>query len=107
LAGGKNLEFQSSTHATDFILENADCLTDNDNLFSQKIEPFDIIVSNPPYFKLAIDDERVIAAKPLLTGILIFMPFLCRQVLHQFVQVRIVDYNPDNPKLPVNSPNVH
>ena len=30
-----------------------------------------------------------------------------RQVLHQFVQARIVDYNPDNPSLPVNSPNAH
>ena len=30
-----------------------------------------------------------------------------RQVLHQFVQARIADYNPDNPKLPPNSPNAH
>lgn len=30
-----------------------------------------------------------------------------RQVLHQFVQARIIDYNPDNPNLPVNSPNAH
>lgn len=30
-----------------------------------------------------------------------------RQVLHQFVQARLVDYNPDNPNLPVNSPNAH
>lgn len=30
-----------------------------------------------------------------------------RQVLHQFVQARIADYNPDNPELPVNSPNAH
>ncbi|MBX9853340.1 MAG: hypothetical protein K2X86_16465 [Cytophagaceae bacterium] len=30
-----------------------------------------------------------------------------RQVLHQFVQGRIADYNPDNPELPVNSPNAH
>lgn len=30
-----------------------------------------------------------------------------RQVLHQFVQARIVDYNPDKPNLPVNSPNAH
>lgn len=30
-----------------------------------------------------------------------------RHVLHQFVQARIVDYNPDNPKLPVNSPRAH
>jgi type II restriction enzyme len=30
-----------------------------------------------------------------------------RQVLHQFVQGRIVDYNPDNPDLPTNSPKAH
>lgn len=30
-----------------------------------------------------------------------------RQVLHQFVQARIVDYNPDDPTLPVNSPRAH
>lgn len=30
-----------------------------------------------------------------------------RQVLHQFVQAKIVDYNPDNPGLAVNSPNAH
>lgn len=30
-----------------------------------------------------------------------------RQVLHQFVQARLADYNPDNPNLPVNSPNAH
>lgn len=30
-----------------------------------------------------------------------------RQVLHQFVQARIANYNPDNPSLPVNSPNAH
>ena len=30
-----------------------------------------------------------------------------RQVLHQFVQARVVDYNPDKPNLPVNSPNAH
>lgn len=30
-----------------------------------------------------------------------------RQVLHQFVQARLVDYNPDNPKLSVNSPRAH
>lgn len=30
-----------------------------------------------------------------------------RQVLHQFVQARLVDYNPDNPQLPTNSPLAH
>jgi hypothetical protein len=30
-----------------------------------------------------------------------------RQVLHQFVQAQIADYNPDNPNLPTNSPRAH
>jgi type II restriction enzyme len=30
-----------------------------------------------------------------------------RQVLHQFVQGRIADYNPDTPTLPTNSPKAH
>lgn len=30
-----------------------------------------------------------------------------RQVLHQFVQARIADLNPDIPDLPVNSPRTH
>lgn len=30
-----------------------------------------------------------------------------RQVLHQFVQGRIADYNPDDPSLPTNSPRAH
>jgi type II restriction enzyme len=30
-----------------------------------------------------------------------------RQVLHQFVQARIADYNPDTPNLPTNSPRAH
>ena len=30
-----------------------------------------------------------------------------RQVLHQFIQAGIVDYNPDNPALPTNSPRAH
>ncbi len=30
-----------------------------------------------------------------------------RQVLHQFVQARIADYNPDNAALPTNNPNAH
>jgi len=30
-----------------------------------------------------------------------------RQVLHQFVQGHIADYNPDNPSLPTNSPKAH
>ncbi len=52
----------------DFILSNADCLIDDVDLFSTSIEQFDIIISNPPYFKLSIDDKRVIAAKIVVNG---------------------------------------
>ena len=52
----------------DFILENADCLTDDGNLFSKAKLPFDIIISNPPYFKLPIEDKRAIAAKAVVNG---------------------------------------
>lgn len=30
-----------------------------------------------------------------------------RQVLHQFLQAKLVDYNPDEPGLPTNSPRAH
>lgn len=64
----QKIVFYYSIHTNDFILENADCLTDNGNLFSTATEPFDIIVSNPPYFKLSIDDTRAIAAKTVVNG---------------------------------------
>lgn len=64
----QKISFHYSLHTTDFILDNADCLTDNGNLFSITTEPFDIIISNPPYFKLPIDDKRAIAAKAVVNG---------------------------------------
>lgn len=64
----QKISFQFTLHTNDFILENADCLTDNGNLFSTAPDPFDIIISNPPYFKLPIDDTRAIAAKAVVNG---------------------------------------
>ncbi len=52
----------------DFILRNADHLIENADLFSQRPSLFDIIISNPPYFKLSIDDKRVLAAKIVVNG---------------------------------------
>lgn len=59
---------QFSIHTKDFILENAFHLSDNQDLFSRASEPFDIIISNPPYFKLSIDDKRAVAAKVIING---------------------------------------
>jgi adenine-specific DNA-methyltransferase len=66
--GQQKISLQYSIHTNDFILENADCLTDSGNLFSTSTEPFDIIISNPPYFKLPVDDKRAIAAKSVVNG---------------------------------------
>jgi adenine-specific DNA-methyltransferase len=44
----RDIVLKKTIHTNDFILDNADYLTDNGNLFSQANEPFDIIVSNPP-----------------------------------------------------------
>jgi len=67
-ATNKGIEITSSIYNEDFILHNADCLKEIGDLFAIPIEPFDIIISNPPYFKLPIDDKRAIAAKIVVNG---------------------------------------
>lgn len=60
----KNVQFNYILHIQDFILDNAKVLkTPNNNS-----DNFDIIISNPPYFKLAKDDKKSIAAKELVSG---------------------------------------
>lgn len=61
-----NFNFYIDTN--DFVLENAVSLSGNGNLFSEKKELFDVIISNPPYFKLPIDDKRALAAKAVVNG---------------------------------------
>lgn len=57
-----------SLRTRDFVLDQADCLNDSYELFKQAFETYDIIISNPPYFKLSIDDKRAIAAKAIVNG---------------------------------------
>jgi adenine-specific DNA-methyltransferase len=59
----KGIKFQYLLHIHDFIINNAKALKENYNG-----EQFDLIISNPPYFKLAKDDEKTIAAKELVSG---------------------------------------
>ncbi len=69
----KNIQFDYILHHSDFILDNASVLKENrlPSLF-EEIERvdnnFDIIISNPPYFKLSKDDKRVIASQKLVSG---------------------------------------
>lgn len=69
----KGIQFNFTLHSTDFVLENATVLKENrlPSLFEEtKIvdKNFDIIISNPPYFKLSKDDKRVIASQELVSG---------------------------------------
>lgn len=60
----KGVSFQYLLHIHDFILDNAKALKNT----SENQDNFDLIISNPPYFKLTKDDEKTIAAKELVSG---------------------------------------
>lgn len=69
----KSIKLTHIIHLQDFVLDNAYALQKNKpaTLFEEwenEIEPFDIIISNPPYFKLSKDDKRTIVAKDLVSG---------------------------------------
>lgn len=62
------ITFNYILHVHDFVLDNADSLTDRNKKYLNRIEPFDVIISNPPYFKLSKNDKRAIAAKAIVSG---------------------------------------
>lgn len=59
----KGVRLQYLLHKHDFVLGNSKALKENYNG-----EQFDLIISNPPYFKLSKDDEKAIAVKELVSG---------------------------------------
>lgn len=63
-----NVDVQLTLKQDDFVLDNAGCLENIGNLFTSSIPKFDIIISNPPYFKLSITDKRTLAAKAVVNG---------------------------------------
>ena len=67
----------------DFVLANGYALNEN-GLFNKNIQPFDIIISNPPYFKLSKDDARTKAANAVVNGqpnIYSFFLAICSKLL--------------------------
>lgn len=69
----KGIKLNYVFHIHDFVLDNAFALKENKfpNLFEETkkvVANFDIIISNPPYFKLSKDDKRTIAAQELVSG---------------------------------------
>lgn len=59
---GKGISFSYILHEDDFILSNSESLRTNTPSL------FDIIISNPPYFKMSKDDPRVLASNELISG---------------------------------------
>ena len=64
----KGIEIKTILFTEDFILHNADCFKKTGNLFSKPVEQFDVIISNPPYFKLSIEDKRAKVANVVVNG---------------------------------------
>jgi adenine-specific DNA-methyltransferase len=53
----------------DFVLDNKDCFEQNATLFSEpQNATFDIVISNPPYFKIPKEDKRAVVAKSIVWG---------------------------------------
>lgn len=67
---GKGILFRYVICVHDFVLDNyAHFDTSSPNAFSStNKQEFDFIISNPPYFKLSKNDERVKAAKSIING---------------------------------------
>lgn len=59
----KGIKLQSLLHIHDFILDNAKALKENYNG-----DKYDLIISNPPYFKLSKEDEKTKSAIELVSG---------------------------------------
>jgi len=60
----KGIELNYFLCKNDFILHNSHILSGTEDV----TEIYDIIVSNPPYFKLSKDDPRSVAAKSVIYG---------------------------------------
>jgi adenine-specific DNA-methyltransferase len=56
-------------NTNDFVLENKDCFEQNATLFFEPLNgTFDIVISNPPYFKIPKEDKRAVVAKSIIWG---------------------------------------
>ena len=58
-----------SLHVSDFVLSNAvQFRSEIPFVFEQEAQTFDYIIANPPYFKLAKEDDRSKAAQHVMSG---------------------------------------
>lgn len=63
------IKFKATLDTNDFVLENKDCFQVSATLFSEpQNATYDIVISNPPYFKISKDDKRATVAKSIVWG---------------------------------------
>jgi adenine-specific DNA-methyltransferase len=64
-----DIKLKSQLDTNDFVLDNKDCFEKSANLFFEPLNAtFDIVISNPPYFKIPKEDKRAMAAKSIIWG---------------------------------------
>lgn len=64
----QNIDCSYQIIREDFILNNSACIENENLLFNSDIHKADIIISNPPYFKINKNDPRAIAASKVVYG---------------------------------------
>lgn len=64
----QGVDFEYIVCEDDFILQNYQALSSSSSLLQKDVDKFDFIISNPPYFKLPKDDNRVKAAQQIVDG---------------------------------------
>lgn len=63
------IKLRATINTNDFVLENKDCFQVSTTLFSEpKDTTYDIVISNPPYFKISKNDKRATVAKSIVWG---------------------------------------
>ena len=63
------LMFKATLDQNDFVLENRECFEPSATLFFEpKNAIYDVVISNPPYFKIPKEDKRAIVAKSIVWG---------------------------------------
>lgn len=63
----KRIKLSYNLFLSDFVLDNADAISNQDTLF-EDYDRYDYIISNPPYFKIAKDDKRTKACSSIVNG---------------------------------------
>ena len=63
------IKFKATLETNDFVLGNKECFETMTTLFFEpKNTIYDIVISNPPYFKISKEDKRAIVAKSMIWG---------------------------------------